>query len=118
MCPIKPGDAVPTKPGVYWRDTSAWVRYADASATKIRLAEAQASLAKKEAPGSPRGPLDRAPSPAPSPSASSSPWLCETIVDLGDIGPSWLGGGSYRVDLARREQISPRGFVRPLLIVD
>ena len=54
---------------------------------RYALAEAQASLAKKEAPGSPRGPLDRAPSPAPSPSASSSPWLCETIVDLGDIGP-------------------------------
>jgi hypothetical protein len=115
MCPIEPGAAVPTKPGVYWRDTSAWVRYSDASATKIRVAEA--SLAKKDAPGSPRGPLDRAPSPAPS-GANSSPWLCETIVDLGDIGPSWLGGGSYRVDLARRVQISPRGFVRKILLVD
>ena len=28
MCPIKPGAPMPTKPGVYWRDTAQWVEYA------------------------------------------------------------------------------------------
>lgn len=27
MCPIKPGAPLPTKPGVYWRDTAQWVEY-------------------------------------------------------------------------------------------
>jgi len=35
MCPIRPGAAMPTKPGVYWRDTQQWVEYSPAQSALI-----------------------------------------------------------------------------------
>ena len=42
MCPIKPGAPLPTKPGVYWRDTQRWVEYPPS--VSARLADALNAL--------------------------------------------------------------------------
>jgi cell division septation protein DedD len=35
MCPIRPGAPLPTKPGVYWRDTAQWVEYPTTTSARI-----------------------------------------------------------------------------------
>jgi hypothetical protein len=35
MCPILPGAPMPTKPGVYWRDTAQWVEYSPQQSARI-----------------------------------------------------------------------------------
>ena len=106
MCPIKPGAPLPTKPGVYWRDTQRWVEYP--LSVSARLADALNALpAEYDGLG---GPNSGVPSPRTPPRAADA----DAVVNIGNLG---IGLGDYIVDLRRSVQISPRGFAREVVFV-
>ena len=106
MCPIKPGAPLPTKPGVYWRDTQRWVEYP--LSVSARLADALNALpAEYDGLGSPNSGV---PSPRTPPRAADA----DAVVNIGNLG---IGLGDYIVDIRRSVQISPRGFAREVVFV-
>lgn len=139
MCPIKPGASMPTKPGVYWRDTAQWVEYTPQQSALIMdgyNALHQAECIEKNGnrvgnpPNTSQSPFTRPPSPRTPPRGigggvvaggltAETPRGNRTAnVDLGRVvSAAHPRGCTYTVDLRRGVQVSERGFAREVLVV-